>query len=82
VSNPMNDPVLGKIVVDFSRKYVSVYLCEGDGTIKDFDHVKWPIRLDTPDARGECRDMFDRVYQWALDNVLAELQEEDDDGPD
>ena len=65
------DPVVGKIVIDFSRKYVSIYLCEGDGTIKDFDHVRWPIRLDLKDARTECLDIFHRVYQWALDDIVA-----------
>lgn len=78
-----SDPVLGKVVIDFSRKYVSVYLCEGDGTIKDFDHVRWPERLETREARQACKDCFDFMYQWALDNCLNdELQEGDDGGPD
>lgn len=64
------DPVLGKVVIDFSRKYVSIYLCEGDGSIKDFEHVKWPVRLAVKEARQETRDAFDFMYQWALDNLV------------
>jgi hypothetical protein len=81
----MSDPVLGKVVIDFSRKYVSIYLCEGDGTIKDFDHVKWPFRLETREARQECKEAFDFMYQWALDSLVVgddELQEGDEPAAD
>jgi hypothetical protein len=57
MSDVLNDPIVGKVVIDFSRKYVWIYLCEGDGTIKDFEHVRWPFRLDTEDAgrnAGTC----------------------------
>lgn len=77
------DPVLGKIVVDFSQKYVSVYLCEGDGTVKDADHFKWHYRLDAKEARQETRDCFDWFYDFCNDTVngLAdELQEGDGEG--
>jgi len=75
-SEPYTDPVLGKVVIDFSRKYLSIYLCDGDGAIKDFEHVKWPVRLDVKEARRETRDCFDFMYQWALDNLLEDdLQE-------
>lgn len=83
MSDVLQDPIVGKVVIDFSRKYVSIYLCEGDGTIKDFDHVRWPFRLDNKDARQECRDMFDFVYQWALDDIVewdSKLQEEEGGG--
>jgi hypothetical protein len=79
------DPVVGKVVVDFSRKYISIYLCEGDGTIKDYDHFRYPFRLDYKDARQETKDAFDFLYQWANESVNAdddELQEDDDGGPD
>jgi hypothetical protein len=84
VSDHFADPVLGKIVLDFSRKYVSVYLCEGSGAIKDFDHFKYPFRLDTKDARGECRDTYDWLYQYLNDSINAEweLQEDGDAASD
>lgn len=81
----MSDPVLGKVVIDFSRKYISIYLCEGDGTIKDFDHVRWPHRLEGREARQECKDAFDFMYQWALDALVIgddELQEDAEGGSD
>jgi hypothetical protein len=85
MGEPPVDPVVGKVVVDFSRKYISIYLCEGDGTIKDYDHFRYPFRLDYKDARQETKDAFDFLYQWANDSVNAdddELQEDDDGGPD
>jgi hypothetical protein len=75
------DPVVGKVVIDFSRKYVSIYLCEGDGTIKDFDHFRYPFRLEYKDARQETKDAFDFVYQWANESINFdedELQEGDE----
>lgn len=61
----MSDPVLGKIVVEFSQKYISVYLCEGDGAIKDCDHFRWPVRLEVKEARQETKDCFHWLYDWA-----------------
>jgi hypothetical protein len=70
----MSDPILGKIVVDFSQKYISVYLCEGDGTVKDGDHFRWPYRLDVKDARQETRDCFDWFYDFCNDTVTRMLK--------
>lgn len=78
MSDASSDPILGKIVIDFSRKYVSVYLCEGDGAIKDFDHFRWPYRLDTKETRIETRDCFDFVFDYYNDLVNPQLQGEDD----
>ena len=71
MNDPYADPVLGKVVIDVSRKYLSIYLCEGDGAIKDFEHVKWSDRLEVKDARAEARNCFDFMYQWALDNLVG-----------
>lgn len=79
MGDPIIDPVVGKVVIDFSRKYVSIYLCEGDGTIKDFDHFRYPFRLEYKDARRETKDCFDFLYDWANDTVNPdpdELQED------
>lgn len=74
------DPVVGKVVIDFSRKYVSIYLCEGDGTIKDFDHFRYPFRLEYKDARQETKDAFDFVYQWANESINVDEDELQEDG--
>jgi len=77
------DPLLGKVVIDISRKYMSIYLCEGDGTVKDAEHVRYPQRLEVKEARQETRDMFDLTYQWALDVLVSdELQEGEGGQPD
>lgn len=68
----VSDPVLGKVVIDFSQKYISVYLCEGDGTIKDADHFRWPVRLEVKDTRQETRDCYHWLYDWANRIVNSE----------
>lgn len=75
MGEPIVDPIVGKVVLDFSRKYVSIYLCEGDGTIKDFDHFKYPFRLEYKDARQETKDCFDFLYDWCNDTVNMEDDE-------
>lgn len=80
-SDLYGDPLLGKVVIDISRKYLSIYLCEGDGTVKDAEHVKYPQRLEVKDARQETRDMFDLNYQWALDVLLTDELQEGRGGP-
>lgn len=80
MSDTRSDPIVGKVVIDFSRKYVSIYLCEGDGTIKDFDHFRYPFRLDYKDARQETKDAFDFVYQWANESINADDDELQEDG--
>lgn len=83
MGEPIIDPIVGKVVVDFSRKYISVYLCEGDGRIRDFDHFRFPIRLETREARQEAKDAFDFLYQWANESLNDdELQEDGQSGTD
>lgn len=73
-----SDPVVGKIVIDFSKKYVSIYLCEGDGVIKDYDHFRFPYRLEMKEARQETRDCYHWLYDWANRVVNSESAS---DGP-
>ncbi len=68
----VSDPVLGKVIVEFSQKYISVYLCEGDGTIKDADHFKWPVRLEVKDTRQEVRDCYHLLYDFSNNSVNPE----------
>ena len=72
----VSDPVLGKVIVEFSQKYISVYLCEGDGTIKDADHFKWPVRLEVKDTRQEVRDCYHWLYDFANRAVNSETASE------
>ena len=82
MNDPQCDPIVGKIVIDFSRKYVSLYLCEGDGVIKDFDHFRYPFRLDTKDAKDETVDTFHFLFQYLNESMNPELQEDDDSAAD
>lgn len=80
MAEPIIDPIVGKVVVDFSKKYISIYLCEGDGTIKDVDHFKFPVRLGMSEARQETRDCFDFLYQWANESLNGDELQEDAEG--
>ena len=65
----MVNPVEGKIVVDVSRKYVSIFRCDGDGKVVDEDHFAHPFRLDRQDAVSEVVDLYAMVYDWLNDTI-------------
>lgn len=75
MANPLEDPIVGKVVIDFSRKYVSVYFCDGDGSIRDFDHFRYPFLLDRKDAVDECRDTYHFLYQYLNDSMNVDINE-------
>ncbi len=58
------NPVEGKIVIDVSRKYVSLYRCDGTGAILDYDHFAFPYRMDRIDAVGQVVDIYAILYDW------------------
>jgi hypothetical protein len=63
------NPVEGKIVIDVSRKYVSIFRCDGEGKVVDEDHFAYPFRLDRQDAIGEVADLYAFIYDWLNDTV-------------
>jgi len=63
------NPVEGKIVIDVSRKYVSIFRCDGEGRVVDEDHFAHPFRLDRQDAIGEVVDLYAFIYDWLNDTV-------------
>lgn len=58
------DPVVGKVVIDVSRKYLSIYFCDGDGAVLDSDHFRFPWQQNVRDAQRETRDLYHRVFDW------------------
>lgn len=58
------NPVEGKIVIDVSRKYVSIFRCDGTGAILDSDHFAYPFRLDRRDAISQVIDIYSIIYDW------------------
>ena len=56
------NPVEAKVIIEISRKYVSLFRCDGTGAIVDYDHFAFPVRLDRQDAVSEAADIFARLY--------------------
>lgn len=63
------NPVEGKIVIDVSRKYVSIFRCDGEGKVLDEDHFAYQFRLDRQDAASEVVDIYATVYDWLNDTI-------------
>lgn len=59
------NPVEAKVIIEISRKYVSLFRCDGTGAIVDYDHFAFPVRLDRQDAVSEAVDIFARLYDHA-----------------
>lgn len=61
---PVVNPVEGKVVIEVSRKYVSIFRCDGVGAILDYDHFAFQYRIDRTDAIGEVVDIYAVLYDW------------------
>lgn len=73
------NPVEGKIVIDVSRKYVSIFRCDGTGKVLDDDHFAFPFRLDRADALAEAASIYAWVYDWINESVNGTDDDDDDD---
>lgn len=78
---PVVNPVEGKVVIDVSRKCVSIFRCDGTGAILDSDHFAFPHRLDRTDALGEVVDIYAVLYDW-LNGTINEVSARGDDDRD
>jgi hypothetical protein len=58
------NPVEGKIVIDVSRKYVSIFRCDGSGAVLDSDHFAYPFRLERREAISQTVDIYSILYDW------------------
>ncbi len=67
--------VIGKIVIDFSQKYASVYICDGEGKVRDSDHFRFPYELTRKDVVSEVNDMYAMVYDWLNDTLNDDSDE-------
>jgi len=72
----VSNPVEGRVVIDVSRKYVSVYRCDGTGKVTDEDHFAFAFRLDRQDALAEVSDLYAFIYDWLNDTMNGGLDEE------
>jgi len=58
------NPTEGKVVIDVSRKYVSIFRCDGTGAVLDSDHFSYPFRLERKDAVANTVDIYAILYDW------------------
>jgi hypothetical protein len=72
----VSNPVEGRVVIDVSRKYVSIFRCDGAGKVVDEDHFAFAFRLDRQDALAEVSDLYAFIYDWLNDTMNGGLDEE------
>jgi hypothetical protein len=72
----VSNPIEGRVVIDVSRKYVSVYRCDGTGKVTDEDHFAFAVRLDRQDALAEVSDLYAFIYDWLNDTMNGGLDED------
>jgi len=77
------NPVEGRLVIDVSRKYVSIFRCDGAGKVLDEDHFAHPVRIDRQDAVSEVTDLYAIVYDFLNDTINGGPDDESarGDGP-
>lgn len=72
-----DEQVVGKIVVNITRRYFTIYRCDGEGKIEEWDRFTYPARLKPAEIRSETRDLWGVCYDYANDTIngFDELQE-------
>jgi len=65
---PPETPV-AKIVVDVGKRYVVVFLCDGNGVVRDEERFRFGVELERPESWEFARTVFDMAYQMAQDEV-------------
>jgi hypothetical protein len=78
------DYVERRIVVEFGRQYVYLYMTTGDGKlIADREEsFKQPYRVDAKEAADDAVDAWDVLYDHLNDLLNWPLQEGGDDEPE
>lgn len=76
------DYVERRIVIEFGRQYVYLYMTTGDGKlIADREEsFKQPYRVETKEAVEDAVEVWDVVYDHLNDVLNWPLQEEGDEG--
>lgn len=75
------DYVHRRIVVEYGRLYVYVYVTDDNGKVLEEEAFKQPFRLDFKDVREEATETWQLVYQHLQDTVLwyATARDEDEE---
>lgn len=73
------DYVHRRIVVEYGRLYVYVYITDDNGKVLEEEAFKQPFRLDFKDVRDEASETWQLIYQHLQDTVLWYATARDDD---
>jgi hypothetical protein len=76
------NPVEAKVLVEVSRKYVSIFRCDGTGAVVDYDHFSYPFRLDKQQAVSEAVDVYAMLYDLLNDTINGDPDDDSARGDD
>jgi hypothetical protein len=77
----MADELEQRVVIEYGREHVYLYLADATGKVKDEEVFRQPYRLDRQDVKAEAREVFDLVYQHLLDTVTPTARDDDEGVP-
>ena len=73
------DSVVRRIVCEYGRFYVYLYLTDDNGKIIEEEAFKQPFRLEPKEVHEESTETFQMIYQHLQDTVLWYATARDDD---
>lgn len=73
------DYVHRRIVVEYGRVYVYVYITDDGGKVLEEEAFKQPFRLDYKDVKEEAGETWQLIYQHLQDTVLWFATARDDE---
>ena len=75
------DEVHRRIVCEYGRWYVYLYITDSNGKMIEEESFKQPFRLEFKESAEEAKDAFQYLYQYLQDTVLWYSTARDDDPP-
>lgn len=75
----VNDVVVGRIVVEFSKQYIILYLCDHAGRVLDWDSFKYGEPLEAEVATEERDSFWHILYDYSNTIVNHEPESEEKD---
>jgi len=54
---------VARLVIDFGKKYVTIYQCDGEGVVRDEERFKLPAPVLRREAVSFAHDVFNVIYE-------------------
>ena len=74
------DVCVGRIVVEFSKKYITLFLCNDSGRVLDWDAFNHDSPLEAEVATEERDNFFHILYDYS--NTIVNMSEDIERGTD